>query len=335
MSRKDEFGFGLQADLETANSTVVFSPPVLSGGLSPDREEMEISETMGSRAPSAQEYGGYVFDGDVEAACRPNSIGGIFSMFWGEPTSSQPAAVAAPSIWEHEWDPLIGDPVFGTIVTKANDPDPVIVNKFIGCLGNTLSINVAANEYLTYSANMAARQIILDPDPSPSMTREALPKWTFTDVNVLLGVAGATPEVIKCKEWGIEFTNNLVTDEFILGTPLVDSIPLGDIDMSATFRPTRDISGHNRRWLKTNPELIQLVLQVSGRIIGATTHRYSLNIDIGAIETVEADVPLDGSETLRDVEVNCRCILNEDTGELLIAKLKNAYAGTGYLAPAA
>lgn len=334
MSRRDEFGFGLQHDLETANNTVVFSPPVLSGGLSPDREEMNIDETMGSRAPSAQDYGGYVFDGDVEAAARPNHLGGIFSMFWGEPVGSDPVT-GTPSVYEHEWDPLIADPVFATVVTKANDPNPAIVNKFIGALGNELTINVAANEYLTYTANMVARQIILDPTPTPSMTREALPKWTFTDVNVLLGVAGATPEVIKCKEWELGFNNNLVTDEFILGTPLVDSIPLGDIDMTAMFRPTRDISDHNRRWLKTNPELIQLQLQVSGRLIGATTERYKLTIDIGALETVEADVPLDGSETLRDVEVNCRCILNEDTGKLLTAKIRNAYAGTGYLAPAA
>lgn len=335
MSRRDEFGFSLQEDLETAADVITFSPPVMSGGLSPDREEMDIEETMGTRAPGPQEYGGFIFDGDVEAAARPNHLGGIFSMFWGEPVTDQPEVATAPTIFEHEWDPLIADPVFGTVVTKANDPDPIIVNKFIGALGNELTLNVSANEYLTYTANMVARQIVLDPTPVPSMTREALPKWTFTDVNVLLGVEGATPEVIKCKEWELEFNNNLVTDEFILGTPLVDSIPLGDIEMNAMFRPTRGISGHNRRWLATNPELIQLILQVSGRIIGATTHRYTLNIEIGALETVEADVPLDGSEVLRDVEVNCRCIINEDTGKLLVAKLKNAYDGVGYLAPAA
>lgn len=334
MSRRDEFGFSLQEDLETPNDVITFSPPVLSGGLSPSREDLGIDETMGSRAPAPQEYGGYVFDGDVEAAARPNHLGGIFSMFWGEPTSD-PATPTTGGVMEHEWDPLIGDPVFGTIVTKANDPDPIIVNKFIGCLGNELTINVSANEYLTYTANMLARQIVPDPVVVPSMTREALPKWVFTDVNVLLGIAGGTPEVIKCKEWELGFNNNLVDDEFILGTPLVDSIPLGDIEMDAMFRPTRNIKDHNRRALANTPELIQLILRVSGRIIGATTHRYTLDIDIGALETVEADVPLDGGETLRDVEVNCRCILNEDTGKLLVAKLKNAYDGVGYLAPAA
>lgn len=337
MSRRDEFGFGLQADMETAATVFPFSPPITEGNLLPDREELDIEETMGTRAPGPQEYGGYIFDGDIEFALRPNSIGGLFSMFWGEPTSAQPDAATSPTIWEHEWDPLVADPVFGTVITKANDPDPKIVNKFIGCLGNELTLSVEANDYLLGEGNLLARQLVPDPNPEPSLTREALPKWVFTDVSILLGVPsvnGGVPQVIKCKEWELEYSNDLVNDEFILGTPLVDSIPLGDIELNAMFRPTRDIHGHNRRALATTPELISLTLRAVGRLIGATTHRYTLEIELGALETVDADVELNGGETLRDVEVNCRAILNETTGKLLTATVKNAYNGAGYQAPA-
>lgn len=394
MSRRDEMGYGLQSNMETSNNVVTFSPPVTEGGLNPDREEMSIDETMGTRAPGPQEYGGKIFDGEFELACRPNSVGGLFSMYWGEALSvgadpiwvagatevlgtyrtpvdingvpyvfevttaggsgttepAWPTALGAtvtsnavapaavytnrgPVVRQHEWDPLTSDPVFGTVVTKANDPTPAIINRFIGALGNELTLSVEANNYLMANPQMVARQIELDPNPAPSMTREALPKWPFTDVQVLLGIAGAAPTVIKCKEWSLEYNNNLVTDEFILGSALVDSIPLGDIDMNASFRPTRDISAHNRRAMADTPELISLIMRCTGRLIGATTHRYTLDIEIGALETIEAEVALNGGETLRDVEVNCRCILNETTGKLLVPKLKNAYSGVGYRKP--
>lgn len=333
MSRRDEFGFALQEDIETPATTMTFSPPVTSGGFNPDREELDIDETMGTRAPAPQEYGGYIFDGPVEGALRPNSIGGLLSLFWGVPDSTQPDVPTAPTIYEHEWDPLIADPAFGTVLTKANDPNPPVIRQFIGAIGNELTLSVEANNYLLFESNMVAREIVLDPTPVPVLTRETLPKWVFTDVSVLLGVNPAAPSLIKCKEWNIEYSNNLVTDEFILGSPLVDSIPLGDIDLTCMFRPTRDIEAHNRRALQTTPELINITLRAVGRLIGATTHRYTFEVQLGALEYVDAEVPLDGGDTLRDVEVNCRCITNDTTGKLLVATLKNAYDGTGYLPP--
>lgn len=335
MSRRDEFGFGLQGNIDTEAPSMSFSPPITGSEMAMDRQDMEIEETMGNRAPSAQDYGGKVFSGPVEAAARPTHLGGIFSMFWGPPiTSTQPDAMASPNVWTHEWDPLVADPVFATFLTKANDPDPSIINKFIGALGSELTLEVETNNYLLYTAEAIARQIIMDPAAPAALTRETLPKWPFTDVQVLLGVAGSVPEIIKSKMWNIEFNNNLVDDEYILGQDMVDSIPLGDIELMSSFQPTRDISAHNRRAMADRPDLVKIVLRAVGRTIGASTERYTLEIELAACETIEAEVALDGSETLTDTEVSVRCILDESTNSLLKARLTNGHDGSLYLPPA-
>lgn len=90
MSKSDFIAIAMQAGgaLKTPAATAVAFPPVSTEGLSASREELEIDETLGSRAPSASQYGGRVYEGDVEGAIRPNTIPYIFNMFFGSPTTT-------------------------------------------------------------------------------------------------------------------------------------------------------------------------------------------------------------------------------------------------------
>lgn len=90
MGKIDYIALGLQSAEKTAAVAATMFPPVQSEGLEPNVEEMEYDETVGSRAPTEQEYGGRFYEGDIEGAARPLSFGGFLTMCFGTPTSANP-----------------------------------------------------------------------------------------------------------------------------------------------------------------------------------------------------------------------------------------------------
>lgn len=337
MSRADALGFAPQPNLETAAATVVFSPPVTSEDISIDREDLEIDETLGTRAPGPQEYGGRIFGGTIEGALRPRSGGLILSGFWGNPTSTQPDVAGAPTVFEHVWDPIVNLPIFTSIWTKNADVTPAIIDKYVGAVGNELGLSVEANDYMLFEAEYLARLLDITA-PDPPMSRDTSGKWPFHKVTAEIGYGAGVYQSVALREFGMSYNNNLEDDQFILGSVNVDSIPLGDIEFEVTIRPTRDIEAHYRRSLADTPEDVKIKLVAEGPVIitvGAVSYRHRFELEIHRLQTVEAPVDIDGGETLRDVEVTLRGVLDDATNKLLTAKLTNDYSGVGYRAPAA
>lgn len=332
MSRADQLGMAPQVDLDTTASAVAFSPPVTAEDIEIDREDLEIDETLGTRAPAAQEYGGRIFNGNVEGAIRPKSSGIVFTSFWGDPVSDQPASVTDPTVYQHVWDPIVNDPRPITIWTVNNDPKPdPIIDKYVGALGSELTLTCEANDYYLFEAEYLAKSIVGLTPPAPSMTRDTTGKWPFHQVTAQLAVGSGSYSTIKLREFEMSYDNNLEDDQFVLGSQDVDSIPIGNIECEVSFTPTQDIEAHYRRSLADSPTDVRLKLTALGPII-SNAYRYKLELEFHRLQTVEAPVEIDGEDPLRDVEVTANAVLNESTDKLITATLVNTYAGTDYTA---
>lgn len=335
MGRSDSVHLAAQDDLITAATTAVFSPPVTEEDISIDREELDIDETLGTRAPGPREYGGRVFSGGINGAARPTSIGLILTSFFGPPVSTQPASVASPTVWRHVWDPVATVPAPISIWTVNNDatlPAP-IVDKFVGALGNELALNCEANNYLLFEAGYLAR--LLDISASaPATGRDTTRKWPFHQVTAQISVpsvsAGAYQNV-PLRDFGLSYNNNVEGDQFVLGSVNVDSLPIGDIDCEVTITPTVDIAAHYRRALADTPELVKVKISAVGGTI-EDAFKFQFDLEVHALETAEAPVDIDGGETLRDVEVTLRSVLDDSTNKLITPTLTNSHDGTGYVA---
>lgn len=337
MARSDRVGWGPQMDEDTATAVLAFSAPVNSFEKDVDQEELNYVETTGNRAPSDQEEGGRTYPLTMQGAARPRSFGSILSHFFGQPDSSQPDAVASPTVWEHSTDPLgaVVRPVptsfwAKTDTSRIRGEVPYMLDKFAGAIGNSLQINAAVNGYLVYNAGYAARTWIPDP-PLPAFTQEAVRRWPFHEIYVEMAVGNDVLARIATKEWGFSFSNNLVMDEYILGQLDVDSLPLGDITGQVTFRPTRNIIGHARRALAVTPEDFKLKLVAESKVlIPGTTRPYKFELALERVQSMSAPVNIGAGDTLRDVEVSARYVFNEATGKLLTTKLQNDYDGADY-----
>lgn len=393
MSKADFIGIAMNPGgaLKTAAAAAAFFPPVASEGLSMSREDLSIDETLGSRAPSAQEYGGRVYEGDVELAARPNSLPIFLSMFFGSPTSTnligahalstafalgaliadggrlyevttagttaatKPAAFGTTTtgqtitdgtvvwtdrgsstgvtIYKHTWNPVAAGkvPLPATLWTINADVTPNIVDQYVGAKGNELSLEVEANGYLMATAGLVAA-ILNGGVAAPSASRDATKKWAFHQVTAQISVAGGALASVPLLSFGMSYNNNEVTDQFVLGSKEVDSIPDGNIEAEATFTPGANIEGHYRRALLDTPEDVRLLLKAEGAALSGTTTKNTLSIDLKRLQYVEAPVDIDAGETLRSVEVTARPVLDEGSGNLLEVSIINNQTGANYVA---
>lgn len=396
MSQADYIGVALQAgaDLKLAASAPAFFPPVTAESIGMDRQELDITETLGSRAPAAREYGGRLYSGDIEFAARPISLPIILAMFMGTPASAVagqvfPAttalvvgdlvdtgsttvvvtvagttAASAPTwgtatagttvasgsvtfmhtgvrLYKHTFNPVgVGKaPHPATVWTINADPATDIVDKFIGVKGNQLEMNIEANDYLQCTAGVLAYDLV-GGGAAPSASRDASKKWAFHQVGAKMSIAGGGLASIPLLSFGNTFNNNLVDDQYVLGSKLVDSIPEGNIETETTFVPGSDLEDHYRRALLDSPQDVRLLLQAAGvpyipssaPVAAQAAAASRLEIDLKRLQYTEAPVDIDAGETLRSVEVTAMPVLDESTGGLQEISVYNTDAGTNYTA---
>lgn len=337
MSRQDRVGYGLHSVIDTPPATVLYSPPVNEVDGDMDRATMEDNETTGTRASGRDEYGGRIYKKGIQKSVRPASIGPVLTAFFGPPITTvlQAAAVgppATPAVYQHVWD-FLGTPQFFALWTANRDVSPVIVDKFVGGLGNELELRAEVNNYLKAQAGMFFRDLIQNA-AEPAFTQDAGRKFPFSAISAQLAVAGGALSAIQLRDWRFSFNQNLEDDQFALGTDLVDSIPLGpEAGGTARFRPMRDISGWYRRALANTPEDVRLVLTALGPVITGT-HNYKVVVDLPTLQTVTAPKPLNGNETLRDVEVTAKVVFDDVSASMGALTLVNTEDGTKYAAAA-
>lgn len=396
MSQADFIGIAPQTggDLKTPAAAPVFYPPVTTEGIALSREDMDITETLGSRAPAAREYGGRLYEGDIEFAARPNTLPAILSMFMGTPTTTLAGTAFAPTspyivgdlvdtgsttvvvtaagtsgtpaptwgtatagstvtsgtvtfmhtgvrYYKHVFNPVgVGKAPFpSTIWTVNSDVSPAVVDKYIGVKGNEFEMAVEANDYLQCTAGVLAYDLV-GGGAAPSASRDTSRKWAFHQIGAQLSVAGGTLADVPLLSFDFTFNNNLVDDQFVLGSKHVDSIPDGNIESEVTFVPGADIEDHYRRALLDTPQDVRLILNGYGAptvpssapLAAQNASGAQIKVDLKRLQYTEAPVDIDAGETLRSVEVTAMPVLDDTTGNLLDVTIINGDDGTDYTA---
>ncbi|MCL6437216.1 MAG: hypothetical protein K6T51_01285 [Rubrobacteraceae bacterium] len=329
MSRADQIWIAKQSDLRTAASTAAYSPPVNSVSKDLSRDTLDDAETLGTRAPSPIAYGGRIYKPQIEASLRPASIGLIFSSFFGPPATTQPDSSAAPTVYQHVWNlAALNDPTPISLWTKNADTSPAIRDQYVGGLGNQLELTVEANNFWKYTAGYFFRDLIADPT-EPTQAKDTSKKFPFTHVTVEFGQSSGTYSALPAGNFSFTYNNNLSDNDFILGSDLVDSIALGNLEPELKFTARSDIPGHYRRALANEPESMKLRVTATGPTI-EDTYAYSLSIEFHSLQSTEAPVSINGSETLKDVEVTAIPVLDESTNSFITVTLTNTEDGTEY-----
>jgi hypothetical protein len=330
VSRYDRVGIAPQAAIETPASSIAFSPPLEaeSGGL--NRSTLDINEMLGSRAPTTSEYGLRSIATTLSGAPRPVSFGLLLSSFLGAP------ATAGTGPYTHAYDPLAVDyPVPLTIwgVNKDRMRDsagavlaPIVV-KWIGAVGNQMTVSCEVDNYLRFEGSYVALDHGGDSVAEPSMTSDTGKKWVFSQVGVQIAVADGSLATTYASSFSWVYNNNLIDDQGRLGSNMLDDIPLGnEIESTLTVNFRRDIPDHFWRAFKDTPEKVRLGLVATG----AGGNNFSLGFPY--LETVSAPVTRSGGDTLRGVEVTFNVVADPATGKMVTPVLTNTNAGALYAA---
>lgn len=309
----------------------LLSPPVATEGLSLDRDTLDYDETVGSRAPTAQEYGGRVYSGDIEGAVRPNSFGLFLSMVLGPPEST----LVSTGVYDHVWDPIASGnpgPLPASVWTVNRHEDGDIIDKYIGTKGDTLALEVSNDGYMVFTIGGVAYKLDQTATEPTGIAQDLTRKFPFHVVTAEIEVAGGGLASVPLLDFGLDYNNNLVTDQFVLGSQEVENIPEGNIEPEVTFTPAADVGEHYRRSLLDTPEDVHLKLTALGPII-STTNRYTVTVDLARLQYTEAPIEIDAGESLTGVEVTASPVLSDDATEFMTITIRNNVNGDIYRAP--
>lgn len=346
MGKVDGVGIALQpnkAQKVTATAPTVF-PPLTSEGIEPTINQLEHEATIGTRAPERQKRGGRSYGGDLEGGARPVSFGTLLTMAYGEPVTTQPNATDAPTVYQHVWNPLAAgkNPVPGTIWTiNQDDPDEIIVDKYIGAMVDELAWTIEAEDYLLFTATIIAIRNV-EGGVAPVITRDTTQLWSFDEIGAEISVpsisAGAwTP--IALYDWNHSYGNQLSGgDRFQIGSKEIVKLRPGNIAATVGFTAAEELEAHYRRAIADEPELVKMRMSAVGRELWdgdatpANALYESLSIELKALEYTSGNIAIDASEPLEDIEVEANAVI-DGSGNLLTITLVNEHSGAKYLAP--
>lgn len=340
MSRADAVGIAPQRDIDTQATVVAYSPPLTGEQLVLNRATLDINEMTGNRGPTRSEYGVRSLSGPLNGALRPASGGLILASFFGAPLTTAPVVGAQA----HTFDALAAAypvplSIWGVNNDRMRATDgtvlPPLVSKYIGAVGNQITLSCEVNNYLLVEAGYVALDVNLEA-PAPSMTKDNSGKWAFNQLVAQISVAGGPLVETPLGSFSFAYNNNLIDDQGRLGSLMLDDIPLGpEIESTLTFTALRDIPAHYKRAFADSPEQVRIKIIATGPSIGATASNFALELDFPYLETVTAPVGRSGSDTLRNVEVTANIVTDDATGKLFTAVLTNADSGALYREPVA
>lgn len=346
MGRVDSVGIALQpaAEQKTAASGPVVFPPLTSESIEPNVTTLEHIATIGSRAPERSKRGGRSFAGNLEGGIRPLSFGTLLSMAWGSPTTTQPNAAQAPTVYRHTWNPVAAgkNPLPATVWTvNADDPDEIVVDEYIGAMINELAWNLEGNDYLLFTAGIQAIRNI-EAGVAPVATRDSSELWSSEEIKAEISVpsisAGAYAE-IALYAWNFAYTNNLTGgDRYRIGSSEIVRLRPGNIGVTVGFTAAEELESHYRRAIARQPELVKMRLTANGRLLYDDANPLNdlyeaIQIEVKAIEYTSGNIAISADTPLEDLPVEGNGVLDSG-GALLSVILTNTHDGTNYQLPA-
>lgn len=197
----------------------------------------------------------------------------MLSAFLGAPTTSTPEGTARL----HTFNPAAAgkEPVLHSLLVNRTDPaNGAITDLIYDCMGNQLTLNVEANDYVRFEAGFIGLNND-DARPEPTVTADSSSRFTFDIAKVYMSVNGGAEEEIKVQNWSMTYSNNVDSDFVVLGSRNPYNIKEGNATAEFTFTPidtTADtLVSHYRRALLNDPDSVKLRMVAEGDIISGAT----------------------------------------------------------------
>jgi Phage tail tube protein len=303
MSRIDFVGLGRQtAGPGTKVTAMDYYVPVESSDADVDRAELTMEETIGTRFPTGLVYGTRFFTIPFVGAPRPASLPRILSAFVGQPVTT------GTGPYVHVQDPTVAGKIaeWHSIFVVRKDPSPPIVDLMWDARGNDIALNIAPNDYLRMEANFIALDLD-DTQSAPVPTADLTKRWKFSEAIAEISTDGETTwDSVVTAGWGITYSNNLDTDNAILGSRKLWALPMGNADCEVRWSPRELLNDNYRRALFADPAQIALRLTATG-VDGAI-----LTVTVHECEIVTAPAPVSGADVLKMVEITARAAQRDD-----------------------
>lgn len=320
MSRIDIVGLAQQtAGMGTKVTTMEYFVPVETSNVNANRETLEIQETIGTRFPTGLDYGTRFFEVPMAGAPRASSFPRVLSGFMGNPDTSGSV---------HTFEPTGAGktPLPHSIFVVREDPvtfgQTAITDLFWDARGNEIAVNIAANDYVKMDAGWIAIDLD-DTQAAPTPTYDTSKRFKFSDVTTEWSIdEEASWQPIVCASAGFTYRNNLDTDEAVLGSRKLYSLPYGNADCEFRFSARSTMEDFYRYALDADPTDLAFKLtctNADGDIMVVTVH---------ACQEVEAPAPVSGADVLKAIDVTARAHVNDD-GDFVTVAITNDVVSYG------
>lgn len=298
-----------------------FQPPITASSLNLQRQILTLDETTGVRGPSAISYGSGMISGTVEGALRPGSAGLILAGNMGAPTSA--SLGGSPIAYSHTYDNAAASALMPLSLWTINGDISNETRLYYGCYIDELTISAAVDEYLMFNASVIGKGVD-EGQSAPAASRETNSRWTALQVTAKIGTSGGALSTVKLRDFSVTTRNGILTDDFILGSSEVQSLPLGNLECDVEFTVAEAFATHWERATASSPTSYALELTATGATISGA-NAYSLVYTVKSFEYTEAPVEIDAGDIVRTVKVTGHGSL-DSSSDLVTAVLTNATA---------
>jgi hypothetical protein len=321
MSRIDFVGLARQtAGMGTKVTTMTYYVPVESSDASQNRETLEIEETVGDRFPTGLDYGTRYFEPNMAGAPRLASCPRVFSGFLGQPATVAGTGGDAGG-YTHTFDPTLSGktPEPHSIFVVRKDPATPIIDLFWDARGNELELSVQPNDFLRMNAGWIALDLD-DSQSEPTPTSDLTNRRKFSECVVQVSSDnGTTWSSQVTASFGITYSNNLDTDEAVLGSRKLYALPIGNANCEVRWAPRTALSTEYRRALAADPTATAIRMTATGGVLfGALSEQ--IRVTVASAEVTDAPAAVSAADVLKMVEVTARAKKNTSSAAPLSGK---------------
>ena len=328
--RNDSVGLAKQTGagpggLGTKETVMEVFVPVESASPGTNTEEMTAEETVGHPFPTDRANGTQFFEPTLAGKCRSVSLPRLLSGFLGDPLTTTPDGVAAPTARNHNFDVVARPtPRAHSILMTREDPDPAIVDLFWDALGQSLELAVESENWISFDASYVAREIDED-EVAPTVTADLSRRFPFYELKAYISVNGAGEVETAIDAFGLTYDLNVSTDNKQLGSRRLYKVQPGNRDAGVSFTPKQDLNAWYRRAMLLEPDSLAVRVEALGPVIGGAV-RHKVELIAHRCQTIEADADIDAGESLEGVPVTCYAAFDAAAGKFIEANVVNTTA---------
>lgn len=303
---------------------------VLSIEMNPDGEKLVPEVEIGSGSDVTEVHqGSYRINGDLESYIRPEAIGVLFYALLGKYTASGELN-GGQGNYLHNFTPIVSGSLPWVSVKKVIS-DNIQTYNYRDNKVNSFNLELKAGEFANASFNLVG---IADEIGTPGVASfETAPLLVATKATINMG-----PAALSAKNLSFEYNNNLVDDDYRIGSRFLGDISERRRDLEVTLDVVLDTTSELYRksfyggaaltsaGFDVYADSLDIVMD-SPTVIGTSVTTYKILIQIKRCVFMSAPVPASGDDlvviplTLKPVKYLTNNIL-----EIHIWNGKSAYS---------